>query len=221
MIPTVDAVLFDMDGVLVDSERFWHAFEDEWVFAEATEGTPTREEVTGRNYREMYDYLTAEYGTTVSKEEFVARYDEHAMEVVYSDGVVLMDGARELFDDLRDRGRVAIVSSAPQAWIAVVRERFGLDPLDLVLSADDIDEPGKPEPYIYEHAAAELGLDPADCVVVEDSYNGVLAASQAGTYCIGYRTPQNQDVDHGAADEVVEGPAELRAALARLVGIPE
>ncbi len=214
---TVDAVLFDMDGVLVDSERFWHAFEDEWVFAEATEGTPTREEVTGRNYREMYDYLSTEYGTTVSKEEFVGRYDEHAMDVVYGDGVVLMEGAEELFDGLRARAKLAIVSSAPQDWIAVVRERFDLDPLDLVLSADDIDDPGKPEPHIYEHAAAELGLDPERCVVVEDSYNGVAAAVAAGAYCIAYRTPQNRGVDHSAADEVVEGPAALRAALMRLV----
>ena len=215
----MDAVLFDMDGVLVDSERFWHAFEDDWVFAEATEGTPERDEITGRNYREIYDYLTEEYGTTVSKEEFIARYDEHAMEVVYGDGVTLMDGAEQLFEDLRGECKVAIVSSAPQAWISVVRERFDLDPLDLVLSADDIDDPGKPEPYIYEHAAAELGFTPEDCVVVEDSYNGVLAASRAGTYVLAYRTPENQDVDHSAADEVVEGPEELRAALSRLVGL--
>ena len=208
-----------MDGVLVDSERFWHAFEDDWVFAEATEGTPDRDEITGRNYREIYDYLTERYGTTVSKEAFVARYDEHAMEVVYGDGVILMDGAEELFDDLRKRVKVAIVSSAPQAWISVVRDRFDLDPLDLVLSADDIDDPGKPEPYIYEHAAAELGLAPEDCVVVEDSYNGVLAATRAGAYCVAYRTAENRNVDHSAADEVVDGPEELRAALSRRVGI--
>ncbi len=205
-----------MDGVLVDSERFWHDFEDEWVFAEAAEGTPDRDEITGRNYREIHDYLTEKYGTTVSKEEFVARYDEHAMEVVYRDGVELMDGAVELFADLRANVKLAIVSSAPQSWIGVVRERFDLDPLDLVLSADDIDDPGKPEPHIYEHAARELGLKPEECVVVEDSYNGVLAASRAGAHCIGYRTSENRDVDHSAADETVEGPEELRAALTRL-----
>jgi HAD superfamily hydrolase (TIGR01509 family) len=215
----VDAVLFDMDGVLVDSERFWHAFEDEWVFAEATLGTPTRAEITGRNYREIYDYLAETYGTTVSKEEFVRRYDEYAMEVVYGDGVVPMDGTTELFDALRERVSVGIVSSAPRPWIGVVRDRFGLDPLDLVLSAEDIDGPGKPEPDVYEHAAAELAVAPEACVVVEDSYNGVLAASRAGTFTIAYRTPQNQDVDHGAADEVAEGPEALRAALTRLVGL--
>jgi HAD superfamily hydrolase (TIGR01509 family) len=171
------------------------------------------------NYREIYEYLTEQYGTTVSKETFVDRYDEHAMDVVYGDGVVLMDGAEALFDDLRERVKVAIVSSAPQAWISVVRDRFDLDPLDLVLSADDIDEPGKPEPHIYERAAGELDLDPENCIVVEDSHNGVLAATRAGTHCIGYRTAQNRNTDLSAADEVVEGPGELRAALSRLIGI--
>jgi HAD superfamily hydrolase (TIGR01509 family) len=141
------------------------------------------------------------------------------MEVVYGDGVTLMDGAVELFDDLRGEVKLAIVSSAPQAWIGVVRDRFDLDPLDLVLSAEDIDGPGKPEPDVYEHAAAELGVAPEQCVVVEDSHAGVLAATGAGMHCLGYRTPQNQDTDLSAADEVVEGAAELRAALSRLVGI--
>jgi HAD superfamily hydrolase (TIGR01509 family) len=215
----VDAVLFDMDGVLVDSERFWHAFEEEWTFAEATEGDPAADEITGRNYRDTYDYLTETYGTTVSKEEFVARYDEHAMEVVYRDGVSLMDGAVDLFAALRPRAKLGIVSSAPRAWIDVVRERFGLDPLDVVVSADDLDAPGKPEPDVYDHAAGELGVDTARCVVVEDSHNGVLAATRAGTYCIGYRTATNEGVDLSPADEVAAGPEQLRAALDRLIGI--
>ena len=156
-----NVVLFDMDGVLVDSEQYWHAFEDEWVFADAIEsGDPDHEEITGMNFREIYDYLDAEYGTTVTKDEFVAAYHENS-ESVYGEHVVLMDGAEELFSDLRAAGKkLAIVSSAPQDWISTVRERFDLDPLDLVLSADDIDKPGKPEPHIYEHAAAEFGVAP-------------------------------------------------------------
>jgi len=209
-----NVVLFDMDGVLVDSEQYWHAFEDEWVFADAIEsGDPNHEEITGMNFREIYDYLDAEYGTTVTKDEFVAAYHENA-EGVYGEHVVLMDGAEELFSDLRAAGkRVAIVSSAPQDWISTVRERFDLDPLDLVLSADDIDDPGKPEPHIYEHAAAEFGVAPEDCVVIEDSIHGIEAAVRAGAYTIAYRGGQNADLDLSRANEIVDGPAELRAAL--------
>jgi HAD superfamily hydrolase (TIGR01509 family) len=209
-----DAVLFDMDGVLVDSETYWYQFEDEWVYEEAIEsGDPDHEEVTGMNYREIHDYLTEEYGTSVTKEEFVQAYNDRA-ESLYGEDVELMDGANELFDDIRAEGRkLAIVSSAPQDWIKIVRDRFGLDPLDMVLSADDIDEPGKPEPHIYEHAAAELGLDPEDCVVVEDSVNGIESAERSGAFTVGYRSTHNAELDLSRADVVVEGPEELRETI--------
>lgn len=209
-----NVVLFDMDGVLVDSEQYWHAFEDDWVFAEAIEsGDPAHEEITGMNFREIYDYLDERYGTTVTKDEFVAAYHENA-EDLYGENVVLMDGAEDLFSDLRAAGKkVAIVSSAPQDWIGTVRERFDLDPLDLVLSADDIADPGKPEPHIYEAAAERLGVAPEDCVVVEDSVNGIESAVRSGAYTIAYRGDQNAELDLSQADEIVDGPAELRAAL--------
>ncbi|ADQ65913.1 haloacid dehalogenase [Halogeometricum borinquense DSM 11551] len=209
-----EAVLFDMDGVLVDSETYWHQFEDDWVFAAAIEsGDPSHEEVTGMNYREIYDYLSETYGTTVTKAEFVAAYDDRAQSL-YGEQVRLMDGANALFDDIRDDGRqLGIVSSAPQDWIGIVRDRFGLDPLDLVLSADDIDKPGKPEPHIYEHAAEAVGLDPQSCVVVEDSVHGVEAAVRAGAFTVAYRSTHNAELDLSRAAVVVDGPAELREVL--------
>jgi HAD superfamily hydrolase (TIGR01509 family) len=209
-----DAVLFDMDGVLVDSETYWHQFEDEFVFDGAiTSGDPDHEEITGMNFREIYDYLDETYGTAVSKAEFVDAYHERA-ESLYGEQVELMDGATELFADIRAADRdLAIVSSAPQSWIETVRDRFGLDPLDLVVSADDIDDAGKPEPHIYEHAAAELGRAPEECVVVEDSVNGIESAVRAGTYTVAYRSSHNADLDLSQAHVVVDGPAELRDAL--------
>ncbi|KTG11632.1 haloacid dehalogenase [Haloprofundus marisrubri] len=210
----MDAVLFDMDGVIVDSEEFWHEIEDEIIFADVVAGTPpARDEITGMNYREIYDYLAAEYEVTVEKDEFIAIYQD-AAEEIYTENVSVMPQFDALLDTLRDRGvTIAIVSSSPQSWIAMVRERFGLDPLDLVLSAEDIDGPGKPEPAVYEAAAEKLGLDPEDCVVVEDSTNGTQSAHRAGTYVVGYRTETNAETDLSAADTVVEGPTELRKEL--------
>ena len=210
----MDAVLFDMDGVLVNSEDFWNEFEEEFVFSEAVDGdAPSHDEITGMNFREIYDYLDENYETTLDKEAFVGRYEERA-ETVYGEEVDLLDGARELLDDLRDRGvKVAIVSSAPQSWIGAVLDRFDLGEFARVISAEDIDAPGKPEPHVYEHAASELDVDAENCAVVEDSRNGAKAAVRAGTYCVAYRSDHNADTDLSVADVVVGSPEELRTEL--------
>ncbi|SDL88074.1 haloacid dehalogenase superfamily, subfamily IA, variant 3 with third motif having DD or ED [Halogranum gelatinilyticum] len=207
-------VLFDMDGVIVDSETYWHAFEEETLFPETLAGDhPDLDEVTGMNYREIYDYLETNYEPTITKTEFIELYNETATKI-YGEQVALMDGFDALTDTLRDRGaKLAIVSSAPKSWIETTVDRFSLGPFDLVLSAEDIDAPGKPEPHIYEHAASEIDADPADCIVVEDSENGVTSASRAGAYVVGYRTGPNAETDLSLADVVVNGPEELRAEL--------
>ncbi|WP_101298107.1 HAD family hydrolase [Halegenticoccus soli] len=210
----MDAVLFDMDGVIVNSEDYWHEFEEATLFPETlADARPDNDEITGMNYREIHDYLDENYELVVERAEFIDLYDRTATEI-YGEKVTLMDGFPDLCEDLRDRGRaIAIVSSAPPDWIATVVDRFDLGPLDLVLSAEDIDEPGKPQPHVYEHAAAELGREPEDCTVVEDSTNGALSAARAGAYVVGYRTETNAGTDLSAADVVVNGPEELRAEL--------
>jgi HAD superfamily hydrolase (TIGR01509 family) len=210
----MDAVLFDMDGVIVNSEDYWHEFEDETLFPTVVAGEPPEnDEITGMNYREIYDYLAANYETTIEKAEFVDLYDRTA-QGIYGEKVVLMDEFRSLCEDLRDRGAtLGLVSSAPRDWIEIVIDRFELGHFDLVMSAEEIDDPGKPRPHVYRHAASVLGVDPEDCIVVEDSTNGALSAARAGAHVIGYRTETNAETDLSAADVVAEGPRELRVEL--------
>ncbi|MFC4359851.1 HAD family hydrolase [Halobium salinum] len=214
LVAGAEAVLFDMDGVIVDSEAYWLAFEDEELFPNAlAEPYPDNEEITGMNFREIYDYLDANYEVTTTREAFVERYHETARGI-YADDVALMPGFVDLVSTLRERGlRVGIVSSSPPEWIQVVVDRFDLGPFDVVRSADAIDGPGKPEPDVYEHAAADLDADPARCVVVEDSATGSRAAERAGMVVVGYRTEVNAEADLPAADVVVDGPEALRTAL--------
>ena len=213
------AVLFDMDGVIVDSEDFWHAFEREELFDRALADVhPDLDEVTGMNYREIYDYLDEGYETTVEKDEFVGLYDERAREI-YGESVELMDEFADLCDALRADGlRVGVVSSAPREWIEIVLDRFDLGEFDLVMSVEEIDGDGKPEPAVYEAAAADLTLEPGECAVVEDSENGAAAADRAGAHVIGYRVEHNAETDLSRADVIVEGADELREELERLGG---
>jgi len=211
------AVLFDMDGVIVDSEVYWHEFERQRILPAVLGDDaerPGEDETTGMNFREIYDHLDANYDVQVSKSEFVSLYERTAHEI-YTEKVGLMDGFRELCADLREDGvTVGIVSSSPQGWISVVRERFGLD-FDVVVSAEDIDGPGKPEPDVYEHAADVVGIRVENCIVVEDSAHGTRAAARAGMTVLGYRGEANADLELPAADVVVSGPEELRAELSR------
>ncbi len=208
---TTNAVLFDMDGVIVNSEDFWVELEEDTIFPEVVANDVTADEITGMNYREIYDYLDAEYETTATKEEFVAIYDEAAMKL-YGEHVSLMDGFHDLLADLREREmEIALVSSSPHDWIEIVLDRFDLEFAEVV-SAEDIDAPGKPEPAIYEHAAGLLDKRADECAAVEDSENGVESAVRAGTYCVGYPNGA-KELDLSAADVVVNSPAELREEL--------
>ncbi|WP_254521508.1 HAD family hydrolase [Natrinema caseinilyticum] len=212
------AVLFDMDGVLVDSEDYWVDVEREELFPAAVpDADVDLEETSGMNFREIYDYLDDEYGTAISREEFVQRFNEAAGEI-YTERAELLDGLHDLLAELDDRGvPTALVSSSPHDWIEMVTERFDLEgSFDRVISADDIDGASKPAPDVFAHAADEIGVPAAECVVVEDSANGIEAAARAGTIVIAYRIDAHGDIDRSPADEIVDSPAALRECVLEL-----
>jgi len=208
----MDAVLFDMDGVIVDTEEFWREREAEVILpAAVAEGDPEQTEIRGVNYRETYDYLAERYEMAIERAAFLDLYESAAAELY--DETDLMPGFRDLLVTIRDAGvGVAIVSSSPRAWIDRVVERFDLD-VDAAVSTEDVDGPGKPAPDVYLAAAERVGADPAFCVAVEDSPNGVRAATRAGITTVAYGgDPEASEMaDHAAAD-----PAALRAALGEL-----
>jgi HAD superfamily hydrolase (TIGR01509 family) len=215
----MDAVLFDMDGVIVDSEPHWQKLEANEVLPRTVaSGNPDPDVITGINYKESYDVLGERYELAIGREEFESMYESVAEEL-YTERATLNPGIETLVRELRGRGvKVGIVSSAPKAWIRLVVDSFELGPFDVLVSSEDIDALGKPEPDVYEHAAAELGLEPADCVVVEDSANGVLSAARAGAFTVAVRQAHNAEADLSAADRVVEAGDELQRVVLDRIG---
>lgn len=212
----VQAVLFDMDGVLVDSEDYWERIWQETVFEAVEDGDPTMEEITGRNYREALEDLDDTYGLPKNVEYFAHQF-ETAADRIYDEKVTITSNISELFQAIRDRERaLGVVSSAPQAWIETVVDRFALQPLDVILSANAIDGPGKPAPDIYEQAAATLGVTPTECVVVEDSEHGIRAAAQAGATVIRFRRKQEPTTIAGA-DALATDPEQLQETVLGLL----
>lgn len=208
-------VLFDMDGVIVDSEQHWGRIWREKIFPKVT-GNPSLGEVTGRDYRETIPELDQKYGLESDLEAVLSEFESYGREI-YAEKAGSSDELLALFDDLRDRDlAVGIVSSSPREWIQAVVDRFDLEPLSIVLSAGEIDGPGKPEPDVYEAAMAELGVDPAACIVIEDSENGVRAADAAGATVIRFQQSSTAE-QMPEADAVADDPSDLRGILFELV----
>ncbi len=186
-----EAVIFDMDGVLIDSEPIWQDVELELL---GGLGVPlTREmcsETMGFRVNEAVGHWHERYpwaGPTV---------DEVVDDLV--DGVISAIGARgepkagvhEAIAFLRDADlRLAIASSSYYRVIDAVLTRCGLaDVFEVVHSAED-EANGKPDPAVYRTAAAKLGVTPEVCIAIEDSPNGVLSATRAGMTCIAIPEP--------------------------------
>jgi len=213
----MDAVLFDMDGVIVDTEEFWRARERDVILpAAVVDGDPTEADIRGVNYRETYDHLAERYEMALDRAAFLDLYESAAADLY--DTADLMPGFRDLLAALHENGvRVAIVSSSPRRWIERVVERFDLD-VDVVLSTEGVDGPGKPAPDVYVAASERVGAVPEDCVAVEDSPNGVRAATRAGAPTIAYGGDAEavELADHEAPD-----PAALRDVLTALGALAE
>lgn len=210
------AVLFDMDGVTVESAAAWRELERTEILPAATGDADALEAIRALSVADAYDRLE-EMGSVdlqVDAAAFDELYDEHAR-TVYLDRAALMDGYTQFLTELHDAGsRVGLVSASRRAWVELVLDRFDLwADYDTVVSSSDIDGPSKPDPTTYLVAAEEIGLEPRDCLVVEDSPHGIEAATGAGMYCIALRGEGNADSDLSTADAIVDSPAELRESL--------
>ena len=212
------AVVFDMDGVIVDTEQYWVEAEREILDAAlpAGHGVDPRD-ITGINVHEQYELLEADHDLQVTQEEYFDLFDREA-DGVYAQAD-LLPGFHDLLDALAERGLpVGVCTSSYPRWIDIVFEENELEGrFDAVLSAAEEPVPGKPEPDLYERMAATLGVEPEAMVVVEDSENGVAAAAASGAYTIAYAENAHDGTDHSPADEVIESPARLRKRLLELV----
>jgi beta-phosphoglucomutase len=183
----VGAVLWDMDGTLVDSEEFhWLSWRDTM----AAEGLPiTRDQFVvtfgQRNDSILPHWLGA--GATPDRIQHVGDAKEALYrKLVRDSGIAPLPGAAEWVGRLqRGKWRQAVASSAPRANIDVVLEVIGLVRcFQAIVSAEDVTA-GKPDPQVFLTAASRLETPPAQCVVVEDAAAGVEAARRTGMHSIG------------------------------------
>lgn len=214
----MNTVCFDMDGVIVDSERHWVPLENERILPTIVpSGDIQAQDITGMNVNDLYQHLSERFDTKIPEPEFLELYEE-AAEELYNERVELMDGFEELLRTLRGNDvNIALVSSSPPHWIQYVLDRFSLESgFDVIVSASDIEGQSKPAPDIYSYAVSELGDTPSQSIAVEDSEHGVAAANAAGMYSVGYRTEENENQNLADADEVIDSSDTLQQRLVSL-----
>ena len=208
----VEAVVFDMDGVIVDTEQYWIEEEPAILDAALPEGhSVAPQDITGIQVHEQFEMLAEEYEMQVSRDEYFELFDEVA-ERVY-ERADLLPGFHDVLDSIEERGLpIGLATSSYPRWIEIVFEAHDLqDRFDAVVSADEIDAAGKPEPDIYETVASRLGVDPSEMLVVEDSESGIEAGARSGAYTIAYAAHGVDDAtDRSMADEVIEDAERLR-----------
>lgn len=210
------AILFDMDGLLIDSEPFWH---DAEILGFGLAGLHlTAEQCLETTGLRVDEVVSFRYGQTPwvspSQEEVTEVIVERVIALVREKGT-LKPGVAEALAFARNAGlRIGLASSSRYVIIDAVLDTFSLRAAFEVIHSAEEEVRGKPAPDVYLTAARKLGIDPAHCVAVEDSPNGVLSAKAAGMKCIAVPEPALRDDPRLAqAEVVIGGLGELDAAL--------
>ena len=180
-----EGILFDLDGLLIDSEKVYHRVSYDIA---AQLQVPLTDEILdqqmGRSPLESMEIFKAELGITDYSARQLVDWRDQLMLEAYHQGVETMPGALEIIRESSARFNIAIATGSTRNLVEVVVDTLGIgDQLDLILPSDEIVR-GKPDPEIYLTAAAKLGLDPKKCFVLEDSSNGSKAGHRAGCHTI-------------------------------------
>ncbi|HEX5115676.1 MAG TPA: HAD family phosphatase [Pseudonocardiaceae bacterium] len=178
------AVLWDMDGTLVDSEKLWSIALVELMTAMGAPLTPAaRASLIGTNMTQASLFLLGEAGVepTATAMAGVARSLDERMAVLLRADLPWRPGARDALTSVREAGvRTALVTSTGRMLTEIALDSIGRDYFDVTVCGDEVDGDNKPHPRPYQLAAELLGVDPVDCVAVEDSVTGVTSAVAAG-----------------------------------------
>ena len=205
-------VIFDMDGVIVDTEPV-HRFAYFQHFSELN--IDVNEELfssfTGNSTRNVFQKVKTIFNLNSDVEDLIIRKRTIFNDAFdHKEDLELLDGVEKLIKKLHENEmQLILASSASKVTIDRVFSRFGLHPyFSHIVSGEDFPK-SKPHPAIFEYAASLSKAPKENCIVIEDSTNGVLAAKAAGIYCVGYHSFHSKLQDLSEADKIVNHFDEL------------
>lgn len=200
------AFIFDMDGVIIDSEPM-----HDMVDMEVAAGFNIRldrdrlQKYVGMRARDVWNSVIKEDQLSLTADQLLLIADEKKVKFIEVSDLAPIDGIRELLKRLKQLNyKIALASSSPIELIDAVLHKFEIESFfDYKVSGDEVQN-GKPAPDIYLETARRMNVNPDDCIVLEDSRNGIDAGNAAGMKTIGFANPGSGNQDLSKANHVVD-----------------
>lgn len=217
----ISAVIFDLDGVLIESEEVWHQVRHEFVTGHGGHWTADDQQaVMGANSAQWAEHVHKNCGVSLSPEEIYAGVMV-GLRAAYTAHLPLLPGVERTVRDFAGHYPLAVASSSPREIIEYVLQLARLrECFRAIVSSDDVAR-GKPEPDVYVEACRRLQVEPQEVVAIEDSANGIRAARAAGMVVVAVPSrvfPPPRDVVD-TADIVVASVAELHPGDVAALGV--
>ncbi|NLN63821.1 MAG: HAD family phosphatase [Clostridiaceae bacterium] len=207
----IKAVIFDMDGVIIDSEPI-HFKSDQLTLKHFGKDVSQDELIryVGVSNAMMWTELKEKYQLAPSVEELMEKQSYFRDALTADEKLEPIPGIIELLDEIkRARVKIGLASSSVRSFIALVLNNLEINHyFDAVVSGEDVKR-SKPQPDIFLKAAEKLQVSPDACLVIEDSQHGVKAAIQAGMTCIGFNNPNSGSQDLSLAHTLVSSITEI------------
>jgi HAD superfamily hydrolase (TIGR01509 family) len=207
----IEGVVFDLDGLLLDSEQVWDATREQLVSERGGRWHHrAQRDMMGMSSLEWSRYMHDELGLSDPPEEISAEVVRR-LEARYRTALPLLSGAREAVQRLAVRWPLALASSSNRELIDLALELIGVGELFRATVSSEEVARGKPAPDVYLEAAGRLGVEPTRAAAIEDSHNGIRAAKAAGTRVIAIPNPHFPPGEEALAeaDVVLRSLAEL------------
>ena len=202
---TKQAVIFDMDGVITDSEPLYGEAVNVVL---AREGLALSDDdhraIMGSSIAYTWRYVIDRFGLDGGVEDWTPAYDVAVAEVLGANAVAA-EGLEWLLDGLKERGaRIGLATSSLSHWADAILNRLGVAGAFEAIAASDMVEAAKPAPDLYLLAAGKLGVAPDRCLAIEDTPRGIASAKAAGMDAVAVRTESTAGMDISAADYAID-----------------
>lgn len=211
VIALIEAFIFDMDGVIIDSEPIHFDVDMKTMLHLGASITMAQlESYVGMTNPEMWALIKQQYSLAQSVEEIINYQLNAKIRHLQDIEIFPITGIPELIDELKIRQiPIAVASSSPRRFIEEVLNKFNIiHEFNCIVSGEEVPK-GKPAPDVYIETAKQLNVNPSKCIVLEDSKNGIAAAKAAGMGCIGYVNANSGNQDLSDADFVIQSIDEI------------